>query len=330
MGTIWATTLVIFNFNCPTFSFFFYISLLSSTGKHRRCSSRGVGQAPAPVEGCKRSWGRSLECDCWYTLASRTAAVAAECIRRGLLSVREPCQIRPVQHGQSLLNWLREIQNSLSAECTDRAAETRHCETNLRKGFFFFFPPRVPRGEREFGGGKKIECNRNYQFHPSSNAAWALIPSGHQQRVRRANTLTKFTTAWLWLLCLSQRVWRGSTWFALNHSPSGCHSLCKRPSLAAPSCLSCKFHVGRVHTSGLAWRCRWPRINTIKRERREKKKGWSRNKRRGNHCGKSRSLHPIYFGKQVSVGAPRISWGSCQATSYLLFRSQVETKLNKW
>lgn len=55
--------------------------------------------------------------------------------------MHEPCQIRPVQHGQSLLNWLREIQNSPSAECTDRAAETRRCETNLRKRIFFSLPP---------------------------------------------------------------------------------------------------------------------------------------------------------------------------------------------
>lgn len=137
--------------------------------------------------------------------------------------------------------------------------------------FFFFFPHR---GSPEGRGSlvrKKIECKRNYQFHPPSNAAWALIPSGHQRRVRRANTLTKFTTAWLWLLCLLQRVWRGSTWFALNHSPSGCHSPCKRPSLAAPSCLLCKFHVGHVHTSGLAWQCRWLRINTIKKRESERK-----------------------------------------------------------
>lgn len=219
----------------------------------------------------------------------------------GLLSVHKPCQIRPVQHGQSPLNWLREIPNSLSAECTDRAAQTRHCETNLQKGIFF--PTKgPPRGEGVWEK-KKIECNRNYQFHPPSNAAWALIPSGHQRRVRRANTLTKFATAWLWLLCLLQRVWRGSTWFALNHLPSGYHSPRKRPSLAAPSCLLCKFHVGRVHTSGRAWQCRWLWINTIKKREREKRdqspnKGW------GNHCGKSRSLHPIYFGKQVSVSWP--------------------------
>lgn len=85
--------------------------------------------------------------------------------------MHEPCRIRPVQHGQSLLNWLKEIQNSLPAECTDRATKTRHCETNLRKGIFiyllfFFPPPTVPRGKREFGQKKK---NRMQQELPISS-----------------------------------------------------------------------------------------------------------------------------------------------------------------
>lgn len=101
------------------------------------------------------------------------------------------------------------------------------------KGDVFFFH-RGALGRRGGWVKKKIKCNRNYQFHPPLNAVWALIPSGRQQRVRRADTLTKFTTAWLWLLCLWQKVWRGSTWFALNHSPSGCHSPCKEPIPGCP------------------------------------------------------------------------------------------------
>lgn len=76
----------------------------------------------------------------------------------------------------------------------------------------------------------------------------------------------------------------------------------KSPSLAAPSCLLCKFHVGYVHTSGLAWQCRWLQINTIKKW--ERGKYLNREQGFGNHCGKSRSLHPICFGKQVSVSWP--------------------------
>lgn len=42
-------------------------------------------------------------------------------------------------------------------------------------------------------------------------------------------------------------------------------------------------------------------INTIKKRER---KGSEQKKGLGNHCGKSRSLHPICFGKQVSVSWP--------------------------
>lgn len=107
-----------------------------------------------------------------------------------LLSVREPCQISPVQHGQSLLNWLREIQNSLSAECTDRAAKTRHCETDLRKGMFFFSTEGSSGGE---GVGR--EKNKMQQELPISSllkrslSAYSIMAPTEGEKSRHFNKI---------------------------------------------------------------------------------------------------------------------------------------------
>lgn len=173
--------------------------------------------------------------------------------------MHEPCQIRPVRHSQSLLNWLREIQNSPSAECTDRAAKTRRCETNLRKGIFFSFSPLsqgAPEGRWSLEEGGRGGCRRQQEL-PISFALKRSVSvysiraptegkrSQHFDKIPHRLALTLVSLAKglerINLICSKSFALR------LPFPPPR-----KRPCLAAPSCLLCKFHVGRVHTSGLA------------------------------------------------------------------------------
>lgn len=161
----------------------------------------------------------------WRAVRLQSASPHQTCF----LLVHEPCQISPVQHGQSLLNWVRDSEFSL--HWVDRwgtAADT--VKPASKKGHFSEAP-----GWKDAWGIT--------HFSPQKTA-WAFIPPEHKQRVRRADTLTKmYKCLALTLVSLA----KGLESINLIFSKSLTFRLpfpSKKPSLAALSWLLCKFQVG--------------------------------------------------------------------------------------
>lgn len=121
--------------------------------------------------------------------------------------VHRACQISPVQHSQFLLNWVQDSEMSLywvyNSRCHGRYHETR-LQSAPWENFLEVLGWKDAQGRTNFS---LKNCVRIY-----SNKAEAVGLGGE-------------LTLWENLLaCLWQRVWKASTWFSLNHLPSGHHA----------------------------------------------------------------------------------------------------------